>query len=155
MRLKIIANVLNEHTCWSLVIKLRGRAARGRAVGQHDLAKLGRAEAGAGGVEPLLHLRVQLVVLEPQVVAGQRLEGLEVAEHELNVHVQMARAHHHGVHDVLSPRIVNTMMRSSPQHDATQVEEGQLAAVLAKRRSSRRRCSISSPTDSMCFLSLG
>jgi hypothetical protein len=49
------------------------RAARGRAVGQHDLAKLGRAEAGASGVEPLLHLRVQLVVLEPQVVAGQRL----------------------------------------------------------------------------------
>jgi hypothetical protein len=33
----------------------------------------------------------------PQVVAGQRLEGLEVAERELDVHVQTARAHHRGV----------------------------------------------------------
>ncbi|XP_066370696.1 uncharacterized protein [Miscanthus floridulus] len=45
----------------------------------------------------------RLVVLEPEVVAGKRLERLEVAECELDVGVQLARAQHRGVDGVLAP----------------------------------------------------
>nr|CAB3502390.1 unnamed protein product [Digitaria exilis] len=77
------------------------RAARGAPVGEHDLAELGGAEAGAG-VEALLHLRVELVVLEPEVVAGQRLEALEVAHGEVDVDVEPARPQHGRVDAVLA-----------------------------------------------------
>ncbi|KAB8089877.1 hypothetical protein EE612_014907 [Oryza sativa] len=53
-------------------------------------------------MEALLHLRVQLVVLEAEVVAGQRLERLEVAEREVDVHVQPPRPHHRRVHALLA-----------------------------------------------------
>jgi hypothetical protein len=45
----------------------------------------------------------RLVVLEPQVVAGKRLERLKVAERELDVDVQPAQAQHCGVAGVLAP----------------------------------------------------
>ncbi|CAD6265887.1 unnamed protein product [Miscanthus lutarioriparius] len=45
----------------------------------------------------------RLVVLQPQVVAGKCLERLEVAECEMDVNVQLARAQHRGVDGVLAP----------------------------------------------------
>ncbi|XP_066328658.1 uncharacterized protein [Miscanthus floridulus] len=108
------------------------RAARGPAFGEHDLAELGGPEAGTG-VEPLLHLRVQLVVLEPQVVACQRLESLEVAHGEVDVHVKPAWPRSTaGSTPSLPLRMVNTTItRSSPQQESPSMKLSTRAVLAA------------------------